>query len=298
MEPLFTISSTYYEQPEFIQLHELANRQQERAVTTLWVRSLACAARLQADGIIALSLDVPLTPHDFATWLILDRTTRVLPLLTLLNKCDLIKKMADGHYHICHWAQHVVSPEIAANYHGLAKFNFETPNQTAASASVNTKQEQPTSITPLSLQPYTPEQRQRLAASTQKILAYLQQQSGKEFTATTETQLLLAELFRQKVTMKQIKQVINWKIKDWQGGDYWKFIRPQTLFGPKFNQYLLEAPPAPHVKSAKAQTRTDYLKTLFNVCSGNIDLAIRRAADDAVNTDRAEMEVIGHALGH
>ncbi|MFC6170704.1 conserved phage C-terminal domain-containing protein [Loigolactobacillus jiayinensis] len=294
MTPLFLLPSNFYEQPEFKQLHHLASSHQELACITLWVRSLSCAAHLQANGTIAFNSEQPLTLMDFAQWLSLGRTARILPLLNLLSKCDLIKKTANGHYHICHWERYLVPTELAANYDGLVKFSIagKQPPATATPLTL------PARVAPLALQYYTPEQRKRLAASTKKILAYLQQQSGKAFTPTESVQILLADLFSQKVTMKQIKQVIDWKIQDWRDSDYWKFVRPQTLFGPKFKQYLLEAPPLPQPHHTKGQTREEYLRILFNVCSGDIELAIRRAADDAVTTDRTEMEVIGHALGH
>ncbi|MFD1317208.1 conserved phage C-terminal domain-containing protein [Loigolactobacillus zhaoyuanensis] len=296
MKPLFIISSTFYEQPEFIQLRQLAtSKQQANTATALWVRALACAARLQKAGIIAFSVEQPLTTHDFASWLDIARPARVAPILQLLSDCDLIKKSADQHYQICHWERYVVPPEIAANYHGWAKFRLPDEPLTPHTA---TAQPQLTQVTPLALQSYTPIQRQRLAASTKKVLTYLQQQSGKQFDATETVQILLADLFSQKVTMKQVKQVIDWKIKDWRDSDYWKFVRPQTLFGPKFKQYLLEAPPLPAAKAPITQSRTDYLRTLFNVCSGDVDLAIQRAADEAITTDHKEMEAIGHALGH
>lgn len=281
----------FYEQAEFKQLHQVSTGNQERNALALWVRALACAARLAQDGLIGYTTDQPLTPTDFTALLGFDRVTRVQPLLDVLADCDLIKQAADQHYYICHWQRYTVAPEVAAQYHGLIKFDTADEAPLAAPATELTQ------ITPLALQDYTPEQRLRLAASTQKILAYLHQQSGKEFAATDAVQILLAGLFSQKVTMKQIKQVIDWKIKDWYGGDYWKYLRPQTLFGPKFKQYLLEAPPAPYVKQA-AQTRAEYLQAVFTVCSGDIALAIRRATDEGVTTDQAELEAIGHALGH
>lgn len=55
----------FYEQAEFKQLHQVSTGNQERNALALWVRALACAARLAQDGLIGYTTDQPLTPNRF-----------------------------------------------------------------------------------------------------------------------------------------------------------------------------------------------------------------------------------------
>lgn len=52
----------------------------------------------------------------------------------------------------------------------------------------------------------------------------------------------LKGLFKEKFTIEDIKAVIDFKIQDWKDSKKMKrYIRPETLFGDKFNSYLVEA---------------------------------------------------------
>ncbi|MFD0896704.1 conserved phage C-terminal domain-containing protein [Loigolactobacillus binensis] len=283
MKTLLKIPTNLFELPEFIKLTQLAkNDQQVRTAQLLWLR-LACAAgRTGHDGYVTDPTAAPLTKHALAGLVNLTRGAYAAELLQLLLQADLLQRQADGHYQISHWERYALT-DCAPNYHGL--FKFDTPATANATP-------------PTPLQQYTPEQRTKLVATTGKILAYLQQQSGKQFSNEPPTQQLLANLFAQKVTVKQIKWVIDWKCKDWYGGDFWKFVRPQTLFGPKFTQYLLEAPPEPTARPAAGPTRHQYLRDLFEMSCGDIETILWRAADEKVTVTRAEVEAIGRELGH
>ncbi|WP_223877032.1 conserved phage C-terminal domain-containing protein [Loigolactobacillus binensis] len=293
LRTLFRLPDDFLHLPELTKLEKLANRSQCHTGYMLWIKALFVAGALRQNGLLYTDPDKPLTLTELARWVKIERGSYVAPVVALLAQCDLMRPASNGHYQICHWERY--APDAGANYTGLIKFDL--PDQKSQARSIN-QQAALTGVTPLTLQKYTPEQRTKLAASSGKILAYLRQQSGKQFSNDAATQILLAQLFEQKVTIKQIKQVIDWKCKDWYGTDYWKFLRPQTLFGPKFNQYLLEAPPAPHVQSAAPLTKQRYLANLFNLCCGDVTQVVARAAEESVSTTIAEVEEIGHAIGH
>lgn len=278
MQPLIQLPLDLFEQPEFQQLHQRTTSGQFKQALTLWTILLFKAAKLGQAGQIFSEPLTPLTLGQLREWFEVTRTEYVARPLQLLCDCRLIAPAANGQYCICNWRRY--QPVGVTEHGGMVKF------QSAQAAALP------------SLQHYTAAQQARLAKTTAKVLAYLQQGSGKQFPVDVTTQLLLANLFNQQVTMQQIKQVIDWKIKDWRDTDYWLYVRPKTLFGPKFQQYLQEAPPLPTARPVATQSRTQYLQMLYNVCSGDIDFAIKRAANEAVTTTHTEMEAIGHALGH
>lgn len=131
--------------------------------------------------------------------------------------------------------------------------------------------------------------------ATAKVLAYLNQQTGKHFVVDQRSQQLLGHLFQQQVTMRQIKQVIAWKCHEWRDTEFWKFVRPQTLFGPKFAQYLQEAPPLKLPKTTTKISRQTYLRQLYGM-SCSVAEVVRRAAADNIHTTTQEVEAIAHEL--
>ncbi|MGP4182918.1 conserved phage C-terminal domain-containing protein, partial [Streptococcus agalactiae] len=45
-----------------------------------------------------------------------------------------------------------------------------------------------------------------------------------------------------RLTAHDFKHVIDTTVKDWSGTKYEKYLRPETLFGSKFEGYLNQAP--------------------------------------------------------
>lgn len=73
-----------------------------------------------------------------------------------------------------------------------------------------------------------------------KIIDYLNERTGKHFRHTTQkTKVLIKARMKEGFTEEEFKQVIDNKVKEWKG--YSKFevyLRPETLFGTKFEGYL------------------------------------------------------------
>ncbi len=64
---------------------------------------------------------------------------------------------------------------------------------------------------------------------------------GLHFTATpTELRPINARI-RDGFTLEQARTVITAKVAEWAGSDFAKYLRPATLFGPKFDGYLQAA---------------------------------------------------------
>ena len=75
------------------------------------------------------------------------------------------------------------------------------------------------------------------------IVSYLNLKSGKSFkSATPKTKTVIGARLKDGFSVEDAKRVIDTKVKEWTGGDMEKYIRPETLFGTKFEGYLNEAP--------------------------------------------------------
>ena len=75
------------------------------------------------------------------------------------------------------------------------------------------------------------------------VIDYLNEKTertGKEkySSTSTKTQMLIKARLREKYELEDFKIVIDKKCKEWLGTDMEKYLRPETLFGNKFESYL------------------------------------------------------------
>ena len=77
------------------------------------------------------------------------------------------------------------------------------------------------------------------------VINYLNTKANKNFkTNTVKTVKLIEKRLNEGYTLEQFKQVIDTKVATWQNDTTMnKYLRPETLFGEKFESYLNETPP-------------------------------------------------------
>jgi uncharacterized phage protein (TIGR02220 family) len=73
-----------------------------------------------------------------------------------------------------------------------------------------------------------------------EIIGYLNEKTGKNFKLSSiKTRELISARYGEGFTLKDFNRVIDLKSADWQLDPTWnKFLRPETLFGTKFESYL------------------------------------------------------------
>ena len=76
----------------------------------------------------------------------------------------------------------------------------------------------------------------------QEIITYLNEKTGRDFKdSTPKTRTLIQVLWKQGFQLQDFQKVIDNKTKDWIAHPkYSKYLRPETLFGTKFEGYLNE----------------------------------------------------------
>lgn len=74
----------------------------------------------------------------------------------------------------------------------------------------------------------------------QEIIDYLNQKAGTKYRSTTKkTQSLIKARYHEKFTLDDFKKVIDNKVAEWKSdNEMAKYLRPETLFGTKFESYL------------------------------------------------------------
>lgn len=75
-----------------------------------------------------------------------------------------------------------------------------------------------------------------------EILGYLLDKSGRSFKPTAEkNKKVINGRLSDGYTVDDFKRVIDWKVYQWQGTSNEMYLRPETLFGNKFEGYLNDA---------------------------------------------------------
>lgn len=72
-----------------------------------------------------------------------------------------------------------------------------------------------------------------------QVVSYLNEKAGTKYKASSsKTKTLVNARIRDGYDLEDFKTVIDKKCAEWLGTDYEKFLRPETLFGTKFEGYL------------------------------------------------------------
>lgn len=97
----------------------------------------------------------------------------------------------------------------------------------------------------------TAEKPQRYAEEVEEIVSYLNEKAGTKYRAKTEaTRRHIVARLNDGFSVDDFKEVIDKKCAGWIGTDYQKYLRPETLFGSKFESYLNE--------NSKRKEKTSY----------------------------------------
>lgn len=77
------------------------------------------------------------------------------------------------------------------------------------------------------------------AEQCKEIIDYLNLKANTHYRHTIKkTQTLINARFNENFTLEDFKKVIDNKVNEWKNTDMEKYLRPETLFGTKFESYL------------------------------------------------------------
>ena len=89
-----------------------------------------------------------------------------------------------------------------------------------------------------------------------EIIEYLNQVTGSAYRSTSKTaRKHISARFNEGFLLDDFKTVINVKSAEWSGTEMSKYLRPETLFGNKFESYLNQQKKS-HVKTAHTELET------------------------------------------
>ena len=75
------------------------------------------------------------------------------------------------------------------------------------------------------------------------VITYLNEKVGSNYRPDDqETIKAITKLLERKYTLDDLRKVVDKKHNEWKGTEYAKYLRPTTLFGKKFDEYLNQVP--------------------------------------------------------
>lgn len=95
-----------------------------------------------------------------------------------------------------------------------------------------------------------------------EILEYLNQKTGKRYKGKPADLLKIKARLAppESHTLEDFKTVIDKKVAEWKGTDWEKFLRPETLFGTKFESYLNQSGSSKQQGKAEQMAAYDFTK--------------------------------------
>ena len=99
---------------------------------------------------------------------------------------------------------------------------------------------------------------------TVEIVSYLNERAGTHYRNTSDkTQAVIRARLNDGFSLSDFKTVIDKKCDDWIGTEYEKYLRPETLFGTKFESYLNGKSSGAKANTGIAEDDLDSLDDVF-----------------------------------
>lgn len=215
-------------------------------ILIIWVKLLAQAGKTNASGYIYLNENIPFTDEMLAT--IFNRPLNTVRLaLKTFAQFEMIEISDNEMINILNWEKH-------QNVDGLEKIREQNRVRKQRERELKRLNCPPISeknvsrdITGQVTESHATDidkdidiDKEREVIHYVEILDYLNKAAGTRFKATSEkTKRLIRARHNEGFTKGDFFQVIDIKTAEWlKDANMSKYLRPETLFGPKFESYL------------------------------------------------------------
>lgn len=225
-------------------------------IVLIWVMLLTMAGRCNANGMIFLTENIPYTPKMLADELDFEENTVQLALQALENLGMIVTN--NGYFAIAGWEeyqniegmekireQNRIRKQRQREKEKLLPNNSHVKSRDSHATDIDIDKELDIEIDKEREEKNTykkPGKPADISLPYQSIVQYLNQMAGTNYRHTTKkTQQLIKARFQEGFTEDDFKIVIDKKVREWvQDQRFSKYLRPETLFGTKFESYLNE----------------------------------------------------------
>lgn len=207
-------------------------------IVLIWVMLLTMAGRCNASGMIFLTETIPYTAKMLADELDFEENTVKLA-LSALEQLGMITTSDNGYFTISGWEEHqnIEGMEKIREQNRLRKARYDSRKKELLSSNVTGN----VTVTQSNATDIDKEIDIDIEKEYISIVEYLNEKAGTKYRAKAEkTKRLIHARLAEGFTVDDFKTVIDKKCTEWMGTEWEKFLRPETLFGTKFESYLNE----------------------------------------------------------
>ena len=205
------------------------------SIVLIWVMLLTMAGRCNSNGMVFLTENIPYTPKMLADELDFEENTVVLALQALENLNMIVTD--SGFFAIAGWNeyQNIEGMDKIREQNRIRKQRQREQQKLLPSVSrdchVTVTQSHATDIE---------EDIEKEKDIYISIISYLNEKAGTKYKATTDkTKKAIHARLSEGFKVDDFKTVIDKKCAEWIGDEKMeKYLRPETLFGTKFEGYL------------------------------------------------------------
>lgn len=224
-------------------------------IIVIWVKLLAAAGKANSNGFIMLSENIPMNEEEMAT--IFNRPLNTVRLaLQTFKRYGMIE--VDGEaIRIKNWENHqnidgmdrVKQLNAERNRKYRERKKQAALPQPESDVSVTSRDgadiDKELDIDKIKKEKRKEEDKElscKHDSAYKEIIDYLNLKAGTSYRSTSKnTQSLIKARLNESFTIEDFKTVIDKKVFSWlQDPNFSKYLRPATLFGPKFESYLNE----------------------------------------------------------
>ncbi|KRG09866.1 MULTISPECIES: phage replisome organizer N-terminal domain-containing protein [Staphylococcus] len=213
-------------------------------IITIWVKLLTLAGKYNEQGYIMLSENLPYNEEMLANEF--NRPLNSIRLALQTFETLGMTEIVQGVIKISNWEKHqnIEGLDKIREQNRLRKQKQREKQKTLPDSHVKSRDGHATDIELELEEELELEKRNTLSSKStmhpyQSVIEYLNNKTGKHYKPTTnKTQTVIKARCNEGFTEDDFKKVIDNKVAEWKGTDMEKFLRPETLFGNKFEGYL------------------------------------------------------------
>lgn len=201
-------------------------------IVLIWVMLLTMAGRCNSSGMIFLTENIPYTPKMLADELDFEENTVSLA-LNALEQLNMIV-MDHGFFSIAGWDeyQNIEGMEKIREQNRIRQKKWYDKQKALPNVRNNVSVTQPNGTD-------IEEEREEDKEIYISIVSYLNQRVGTNYRASSKkTKSCIRARLEEGFKLDDFKTVIDKKANEWIGTEYEQYLRPETLFGTKFESYL------------------------------------------------------------
>ena len=210
------------------------------SIVLIWVMLLTLAGRCNSGGMIFLTENIPYTPKMLADELDFEESTVQLA-LDALEQLGMIQTSGDGFLAVTGWEEHqnIEGMEKIRESKRLAQARWRAKQAAIAEKSTVDSTVDSTEIESNNADKDIDKEKEEDKDIYIKVIQHLNEKAGTRYkSSSSKTKTCIHARLAEGFTLDDFYTVIDKKCTEWIGTDWEKFLRPETLFGTKFEGYL------------------------------------------------------------